>query len=121
MDKSQFIQTMTQMLKWDGDEYSHRDKVLSILRYSKIDFERTTSFAKIYQCYKDIPIRVKIPLLKEVKEIINSIEKLVNYIYQETEEYDLRNSIIRSKFVENEKLDIVSNTVLYLLQSIEEK
>lgn len=111
MNKTQFLQTMIQTLKWDGDEYSDRDKMLSILRYSEIDFEKTTSFTrKTYQCYEDIAIRVKIPLLKEAKEILNSFTKLVNYIYRETEEYDLRNVIIRPKPVENEELDIVSHT-----------
>ena len=85
--------------------------MLSILRYSEIDFERTTNFTrKTYQCYEDIAIRVKIPLLKEEKEILNSFEKLGNYIYRETEGYDLRKVIIRPKPVENEKLDIVNHT-----------
>ncbi|GAB6453634.1 MULTISPECIES: phospholipase D-like domain-containing protein [Bacillus] len=111
MNENQFLQTMIQTLKWDGDEYRDKDKMLSILRYSEIDFEQTTTFTKkTYQFYEDIVIRVKIPLLKEAKEILNSFKRLVSYIYRETEEYDLRNVIIKPKPVENEELDIVRHT-----------
>lgn len=110
MDESQFLQTMIQTLKWESDEYNDKDKILSILRYSEIDFERTTSYTrKPNQYYEDIAIRVKIPLLKEAKEILDSFEKLVKYIYRETEGYALRSVIIRPKPVENENLDIVSH------------
>lgn len=56
-------------------------------------------------------IRVKIPLLKEAREILPSFQELVNYIYRETEKFDLRNVIIKPKPVEDEdeELDIISH------------
>lgn len=68
MNESQFLRTMIETLKWDGEDYEQRDKILSILRYAEIDFKKTTHLTrKSYQYYENIIIRIRIPMLKEAK------------------------------------------------------
>jgi hypothetical protein len=79
---------MIDTLKWDGDDFENKEKMLSILRYAEIDLEKTTTFTrKSYQYYEDIAIRVRIPMLKEAKKLIESFRNLVSFIYRETEDY----------------------------------
>lgn len=114
MDENQFLRTMIETLKWDGDDYANKEKMLSILRYAEIDFEKTTTFTrKSYQRYEDIAIRVKIPMLKEAKKLIDSFKKLVSYIYRETEEYDLRDVLIKPKPVEGQDIERIEHTVAF--------
>lgn len=106
MNESQFLRTMIETLKWDGEDYEHREKILSILRYAEIDFEKTTNFTrKSYQYYENIIIRIRIPMLKEAKRLIESFRKLVSYIYRETEEYALGSVLIKPKPVEGQDID----------------
>ncbi|WP_028393971.1 phospholipase D-like domain-containing protein [Bacillus cihuensis] len=114
MDEKKFLRTMIETLKWDGDDYEEKEKMLSILRYAEIEFEKTTTFTrKHYQCYEDIAIRVRIPMLKDAKKLIQSFKKLVTYIYKETKEYDLGNVLIRPKFVEGQDIEIVEHSVAF--------
>ncbi|BDX42642.1 hypothetical protein K6D_27160 (plasmid) [Enterococcus faecium] len=46
MNESQFLRTMIETLKWDGEDYEQRDKILSILRYAEIDFKKTTHLTR---------------------------------------------------------------------------
>ncbi|MDT2309351.1 MULTISPECIES: phospholipase D-like domain-containing protein [Enterococcus] len=106
MNESQFLRTMIETLKWDGEDYEQRDKILSILRYAEIDFKKTTHLTrKSYQYYENIIIRIRIPMLKEAKNLIDSFIKLVSYIYKETEEYALGNVLIKPKPVVGQDID----------------
>lgn len=114
MDEKQFLRTMIETLKWDGDDYENKEKMLSILRYAEIDFEQTTTFTrKSYQYYEDIAIRVRIPMLKEAKKLIESFRSLIRYVYRETKDYDLRNILIKSKPVEGQDIEIVEHSVAF--------
>jgi phosphatidylserine/phosphatidylglycerophosphate/cardiolipin synthase-like enzyme len=114
MDEKQFLRTMIETLKWDGEDYENKDIMLSILRYAEIDFEKTTTFTrKSYQYYEDIAIRVRIPMLKEAKKLIHTFRELVTFIYRETEEYDLGKVIIRPKFVEGQEIEVIEHSVAF--------
>lgn len=114
MNEKQFLRTMIETLKWDGDDYENKEKMLSILRYAEIDFEKTTTFTrKSYQCYEDIAIRVRIPMLKEAKNLLESFRKLIRYVYRETEDHDLRNVLIKPKPAEGQDIEIVDHSVAF--------
>jgi phosphatidylserine/phosphatidylglycerophosphate/cardiolipin synthase-like enzyme len=114
MNEKQFLNTMIETLKWDGDDYDNKEKMLSILRYAEIDFEQTRVFtSKSYQFYEDIAIRVRIPMLKDAKELMEPFKKLVRYIYRETEEYDLRNTLIKPKPAEGKEIEPVEHSVAF--------
>lgn len=114
MDEKLFLRTMLETLKWDGDDFADKDKMLSILRYAEIDFEKTTTFtSKSYQCFENIAIRVRIPMLKEAKNLIPSFTKLVSYIYKETDKYSFGKVLIRPKPAEGADIEIVEHSVAF--------
>lgn len=114
MNAQTFLRTMVETLKWDDDEYVESEKMLSILRYSEIDFEKTTSFTrKTYQYYENIAIRVNVPMLKESRKSVPDFQKLVSQVYRETDDYDLGKVIMKPKAVESEDVKIVEHSVSF--------
>lgn len=101
-EESIFLQSMIELVKYDYETKLKKEELLTILRSSEINFEKTGTFnprGLSYQCFENVILRVPIPLLKRTKEYYNDIYYLVGEYYHSTEEYCLGEVQIKPKFI----------------------
>lgn len=112
MNEKQFMKTMIETIKYD--DYSDKDKLLGILRYSNITFRKTRAYASLPEQRQEyLDLRVPIPMLKIAKEYSDIFFELANSIYIPDNEYDLYGLEIRPKMVELEIDNAIEHNVIF--------
>lgn len=112
MTEQQFLKTMIELIKYD--EYSNRDKLLTILRNSVIYFDKTTSFtSKSWQYWENIDLRVPIPLLKEARGLQKDFQMVASSVYIESESYDFNNLNIKPKPIDLDSDNIKEHDAIF--------
>lgn len=96
-----FLRTMIETIKYT-DEYSDiKNNLLTILRYSLIDYDKTAIFGnKSYYFREYIDLRVPIPMIKEAKQYRYELEKIAKQVYRETDNYEFWGLDIKPKPIE---------------------
>lgn len=111
-EEERFLKTMIETVKYD--EYENRDELLAILRSSILTFHKTGSFtSKSWQYWEYIDLRVPVVMLKKVRELEKILNKLVEDIYVETDEYDFRNIRIKPKLIELDEERVKEHDVVF--------
>ncbi|NEZ47809.1 DUF1669 domain-containing protein [Clostridium niameyense] len=101
MIEKAFLKTMIETIK-HTDEYTDiKDSLLTILRYSLIDYDKTRDYGDKSYHYKEyIDLRVPIPMMREAEKYKEELTKLANKVYRETDDYEFWGLIIKPKPVE---------------------
>lgn len=111
MGENNFLKTMIETIKY-GD-YENKDELIGILRNSKIKFNNTNIFtSKTWQYFQDIDLRVPIPMLANAKKLQESLNDLVAYIYEETDEYAFRRLVLKPQILKT-KLEYKEHEVYF--------
>ncbi|MCT6930535.1 MAG: phospholipase D-like domain-containing protein [Lysinibacillus fusiformis] len=107
--------TMIETLKFDSENYKDVDKLLTILMYSEIELLNSNGYSRKSNHYwEDVIIRVKIPLLKEARSLIKSLEPLVIDCYSEDNKYELDEIKFRPKqILSADELEIQSHKATF--------
>lgn len=100
MNISAFIETIINTLKYDGNYKDKKDKLLPIFRRATINSIPQYSFAVcVNQHYENVEVRVPVPLIDEANALKDDIESLIEYIYEETDDYALGKTFIKPKIM----------------------
>lgn len=104
MLESIFLKTMIETIK-HTDEYSDiKDNLLTILRYSFIDYNKPGLFGHGPNCYKEyIDLRVPIPMMEEAKQYEPELRKIASKVYRQTDNYEFWGLNIKPKPIEFDK------------------
>lgn len=101
MDEKVFLKTMIETIKYDDKYESVKDKLLTILRYSLIDYDKTGIFGnKSYYCKEFIDLRVPIPMIKEARNYVSVLSEVAGNVYRETDDYEYWGLNIKPKPIE---------------------
>lgn len=94
-----FRETLINTLRFDDDYTDSRDRLIPILSRSQIhnvpQYEFVRGSGRGSQHYEDIEIRVPTPLLPEAKKYNNTLLNLVQYVYEDSKDYDLGKVLIK--------------------------
>jgi HKD family nuclease len=99
MDEQQFLRTMTETVKFG--KYVNKNQLLTLLRNSEIDFDKTGVFAnKPYHNQEFIDLRVPVPMMEEAEFLRDDLEKLASLVYRSPGKYEYWGLNIKPKPVE---------------------
>lgn len=101
MLEKNFLRTMIETIK-HNDEYSEiRSNLLTILRYSLIDYDKTGSFGSKHNYLREyIDLRVPIPMMEEAKKYKGKLTRIASQVYRETGNYEFWDLNIKPKPIE---------------------
>ena len=100
MDKSAFIRTMIEVLKYDSTYKSieGRDQLIRLLGRAKANFLPQYQFVGggiSNQRWEIVELRFPVPLLDEANGFKDQLDKLADFVYEESEEHALKSIVIR--------------------------
>jgi len=100
MDKTAFVGTMIEVLKYDSTYKSieGRDQLIRLLGRAKANFLPQYQFVGggiSNQRWENVELRVPVPLLDEANELKKQIDKVADFVYEESLEYALNEILIR--------------------------
>jgi phosphatidylserine/phosphatidylglycerophosphate/cardiolipin synthase-like enzyme len=94
MNESSYYDLLLKTIKYS--DFSEKDKILSLLKRAYITFDKTSNFTrKSWQWYENIEIRILPEFKAELEKHIVKLREWCNEIYEETEEYDIGNIVIK--------------------------
>lgn len=105
MNKSAFVKTMIDVLKYDSSykKIEGRDQLIRLLGRAKTNFLPQYGFVGrgiSYQRWEIVELRVPVPLLDEANKFRTQLEELAEFVYEESEEYALQRIEIRPLVIE---------------------
>lgn len=114
MNISAFIETTINTLKYDGTYKDRKDKLLPIFRRATLNSIPQYAFAvRSGQHYENIEVRVPVPLIDEANALIEDIENLIEYVYEETDDYALGKVYIKPKIVNAPADENIEHDVIF--------
>lgn len=120
MNKVAFLETMINTLKFDSKFKDKKEKLLSILRRCEINpipqWAYVQHSGRSGQRYEDVEIRVPVPLLDEANNKFDDLYALVEYVYEDTEEYVLGEVPIRPLIRTSENMQMEHDVVFSEIQ-----
>ena len=116
MNKAAFLETMINTLKFDSKFKDKKEKLLPILRRCEINpipqWAYVQHSGRSGQRYENVEIRVPVPLLDEANREFDDLYELVEYVYEDTEEYGLGGVPIRPLIRTSESMQIEHDVVV---------
>ncbi len=105
MDRSAFIKTLKEVLKYDRKYklIESRDQLLRLLGRARVNFVpqyEFTNYGRSHQHWEIVELRVPVPLLEFAEENEKILEKLVEYVYKESDDYALHHVEIRPQVID---------------------
>ena len=95
-----FKDTLINILCYDAKFKTDKNILMPIISRSSINAVPRYEFAyRSDQHWEDIEIRVPVPLIDNANQVEEQIVNLVSYVYTETDEYALKNVLIRPKII----------------------
>jgi hypothetical protein len=114
MNHQAFVETIIETLKYDEKFKEYRDKLLPIIRRSKVNSIPKYAFAiRPGQHYEDVEIRVPIPLINEANTLKDDIIDLVKYVYEESDDYALGATLIKPQILRSEIQEVKEHDVVF--------
>ncbi len=100
MNRNAFLKTLVDVLKYDKKfkEVNGRDRLIRMLGRSSINFVPQYSFSshgRSGQHWEIVELRIPVPLLDEANNLTNELESIVEYVYEESEDYAFQRVEIR--------------------------
>lgn len=103
MEKDLFFQTMIDTLMYDSCFSEERDLILPLMLRSDINLKQQWDYVKYSgvsgQRYEDVELRVPVPLIDKANENSDAINRLIEYVYEETQSYALGEISIRPRVI----------------------
>jgi phosphatidylserine/phosphatidylglycerophosphate/cardiolipin synthase-like enzyme len=94
MNESSYYDLLIRIIKYS--DFDEKDKILALLKRAYITFDKTSSFTrKSWQWYENIEIRIPPELKTELEKYIVKLREWCIEIYEETEDYDIGNIVIK--------------------------
>lgn len=114
MNKTAFKETIINTLRFDSKFKEFKASLMPIISRSTInDLPQWDYAGRSGQRWEDIELRVPVPLIDMANESEECITKLMNYVYEESEDYALRNVLIRPQVIQSSVDEYVENTVVF--------
>lgn len=99
-----FLKTMIETIKYTDDYSDIKNNLLTILRYSLIDYYKTGAFGnKSYYFKEYIDLRVPIPMIKEANQYKDELTKIASQVYRATGDFEFWGLNIKPKPIEFEE------------------
>ena len=117
MDNNAFIETIINTLKFDSKYKDKQDTLLPIFRRSSINTIPKYAFAvRPGQHYENVEVRIPVPLLDNANALEKDILQLINYVYEEDEDYALGEIFIKPQIIystenENDEHDVIFSDI----------
>ncbi|PWW27800.1 phospholipase D-like protein [Cytobacillus oceanisediminis] len=103
MNEEQFLRTMVETVKYGKNP--NKNELLTLLRNSEIDFDKTGVFASKYRHFEEyIDLRVPVPMLEQAEFLRDDLEKLTALVYRSPGNYEYAGLNIKPKPVELENI-----------------
>lgn len=95
MNRQAFIKTAIEVLKYDRSfkELNDIEQLIRMLARAEINYVQQYSlvrYGKTFQKWEVIELRFPVPLLDEANVRYEELNKLVRYVYEESDEYALQ-------------------------------
>lgn len=105
MNRDAFLKTMIEVLKYDPSYKKIRDReqLIRMLNRSRVNFVPQYEFAnhgRSYQHWEVVELRFPVPLLEIAHEHENELNYLVDYVYEESDDYALHHMEIRPQVID---------------------
>lgn len=105
MVRDAFLKTMIEVLKYDRTykNISNRDQIIRMLGRARVNFVPQYEFAnhgRSYQHWEIVELRFPVPLLEAAEEHEKELDKLVEFVYEESDEYALHHVEIRPQVID---------------------
>ena len=107
MNENMFMESMINTLKYDSKFKDKKAQLLPILRRSYINSLPQYGFVyrgRSGQRYENIEIRVPIPLIDEANSLHDDLRTLVEYVYEESDDYGFGGLFIKPKILTPEEV-----------------
>ena len=116
MNENMFMESMINTLKYDSKFKDKKVQLLPILRRSYIN--SLPQFNFVYrgrpgQRYENIEIRVPIPLIDEANSLHDELRTLVEYVYEESDDYGFGGLFIKPKILTPEEVEYKDHDVVF--------
>lgn len=120
MNEIAFLETMINTLKFDSKFKDKKEKLLPILRRCEINpipqWAYVQHSGRSGQRYENVEIRVPVPLLDDANRDFDDLYVLVEYVYEDSEEYGLGGVSIRPLIRTAESMQIEHDVVFSEIQ-----
>lgn len=116
MNEAMFLVTMMEVLKYDSKFKGKKDTLLPILRRCYVNSLPQFEFVRCGrsgQRYENVEVRVPMPMLDAANALHDDIYDLVNYVYEETDDYGLGRVLIRPKILRAEDVEYKEHDVVF--------
>lgn len=114
MNADKFQKTLIETLAYDNKFKQVKEKLLPIIEASAVNNVPQWEYAlRSGQHWEDIELRVPVPLINVANKNEADISDLIRYVYEESEDYALRNILIRPRIYESEDDERVQNSVVF--------
>lgn len=116
MNTTMFLQTMLDVLKYDSKFKDKKTVLLPILRRATVNNLPQWEFIKYGrsgQRYENIELRVPVPLLDEANAVQEDLYDLVNYVYEESDDYGLGGVPIRPQILRPDDVEYKEHDVMF--------
>lgn len=109
-----FRETLINTLRFDSKFKSDKAELMPIISRSTINNVPQWQFAvRSGQRWEDIEVRVPVPLIDKANEKADRISKLIDYVYQEDEDYALRDVLIRPQIISSSVAEYIEHNVVF--------
>lgn len=104
MIETVFLKTMIETIKYTDDYSDIKNNLLTILRYSLIDYNKTSVFGGKNGYFREyIDLRVPIPMIKEANKYKDELREIASKVYREIDDYEFWGLNIKPKPIEFEE------------------
>jgi 5-methylcytosine-specific restriction enzyme subunit McrC len=116
MNTAMFLQTMLEVLKYDSKFKDKKSGLLPILRRAKINNLPQWEFVRggrSGQRYENVELRVPVPLLDEANAAFDDLYELIEYVYEESDDYGLGGVPIRPQILSPDQVEYKEHDVVF--------
>lgn len=114
MNQADFMETLINTLRFDIKYKTLKPVLLPILSRSTINSLPQWGFAvRPGQHWENIELRVPIPLINTANEHKEKIEDLFRYVYEETDNFDLDEVLIKPRIISSSVDEFIQHDVMF--------
>lgn len=105
MVRDAFLKTLIEVLKYDGiyKEIKDREQLIRMLGRARVNFVPQYAFAnhgRSYQHWEIVELRFPVPLLEIAEKHKKELDSLVEFVYEESDDYALHHVEIRPQVID---------------------
>lgn len=114
MNYDNFLTTVVETLKFDEKFKEEKNELLPIIRRASFNFIPQYAFAqRSGQHYENIEVRVPVPLINEANALKKKIVELIDYVYEESDDFALGATLIKPQVLRSSNPDVKEHDVVF--------